>query len=104
MHRYSQPSYWSNEIHKDFDSEKLPTDIRYANPQPFNWAVRIVGNEVHREINKLGEVPDSPVPGVENGPPRLAASANVRMKEKGVKLVPRKDILSLDLKVPSLSL
>ncbi|KAK7018723.1 hypothetical protein VNI00_018283 [Paramarasmius palmivorus] len=98
MHRYSPPSYRSNEIYQDFDPEELPTDIRSANPQLFNWAVRIVGNEVHREINKLGEVPDNSVPGVENVPPRLAASANVRMKENGVKLVTRENILSLDLK------
>ncbi|KAK7028064.1 hypothetical protein VNI00_015015 [Paramarasmius palmivorus] len=98
-HRYSKPSYRSVQERHCFDPEKQPSDIRYAHKQIFNWAIRTIGDQVHREIKDLGtkDSPSSTSPGVPVVRPRLAATADSRTLAKGVETVTREDILSFNI-------
>ncbi|KAF5336808.1 hypothetical protein D9758_015849 [Tetrapyrgos nigripes] len=110
-HRYSFPSRRCVDKEKErkaaFSPSEPPATIKYARCSISAWATQLVGEHVHREMEKAIH-PAKPLdPDQDSGsdsnsnmdnppfiPPRLVASANERTKAKGVQLVTKELLMS----------
>lgn len=99
-HRYSNPSYRSNQRDERdlaFDPYTSPSSINYAKSSISAWATQLVGKQVSKSMKDLTHDPPKPDEFSAQVPVRLVAAANDRTKGKGVRMVTKEDLMSFRL-------